>query len=62
MTDLSEAPPPPITVRCASGWESTGAEDEVVAATVDHGRRLHNMEASRDDVLAMAVPSVDSPA
>ena len=62
MTDLSEAPPPPITVRCACGWESSGAEDEVVAATIDHGRRLHNMEASRDDVLAMAVPSVDSPA
>jgi hypothetical protein len=33
-----------------------------VAATIDHGRRLHNMEASRDEVLAMAVPSVDTPA
>lgn len=62
MTDLSEASPLPITVRCACGWESTGAEDEVVAATIDHGRRLHNMEATRDDVLAMAVPSVDAPA
>lgn len=62
MTDLSEASPPPLTVRCACGWKSSGAEDEVVAATIDHGRRLHNMEATRDDVLAMAAPSVDSPA
>lgn len=62
MTDRSEASPPPLTVRCACGWESSGARDEVVAATIDHGRRLHNMEATRDEVLAMAVPSVDSPA
>jgi predicted small metal-binding protein len=62
VTDLSEASPSPLTVRCVCGWESTGTEDEVVAATIDHGRRLHNMEASRDEVLAMAVPSVDTPA
>lgn len=62
VTDLSEAPPPPITVRCVCGWESTGAEDEVVAATIDHGRRLHNMDATREAVLAMAVSSEDPPA
>ena len=62
MTDLSEASPQPITVRCACGWESSGLEDEVAAATIEHGRRIHNMEASREDVLAMAVPSVDTPA
>jgi predicted small metal-binding protein len=36
------------------GWESTGSEDEVVTATLDHGRTVHNMEGSRDDVLARA--------
>ena len=29
------------------------AEDEVVDATIDHGRRIHNMEATRDQVLAV---------
>jgi predicted small metal-binding protein len=44
-----------ITVRCACGWEVTGPEDIVVEATVEHGTRVHNMTATRDDVLAMAV-------
>jgi predicted small metal-binding protein len=40
------------TNRCACGWEIRGTEDTVVAATIDHGRRIHNMEASREQVLA----------
>lgn len=44
-----------ITVRCVCGWETTGPEDEVVVATTEHGRRIHNMTATRDEVLAMAV-------
>lgn len=40
------------TNRCACGWEITGPEDLVVDATIDHGRRIHNMEATRDQVLA----------
>ena len=44
-----------LTVRCACGWETTGTEDQVVAATTEHGRRLHNMTPSRAEVLAMAV-------
>ena len=49
MTDAS------LTVRCVCGWETTGSEDEVVAATSEHGERVHNMRASRDEILAMAV-------
>ena len=41
-----------FTNRCTCGWEVSGSEDEVVAATIEHGRRIHNMEATRDDVLA----------
>ena len=41
-----------FTNRCGCGWEVTGSEDEVVAATIDHGRRLHNMEATREQVVA----------
>jgi predicted small metal-binding protein len=44
-----------VTVRCACGWETTGAVDDVVVATTEHGRRLHNMTPTRDEVLAMAV-------
>ena len=42
----------PFTNRCACGWEVTGSEDEVVDATIDHGRRIHNMEATREQVVA----------
>ena len=36
------------------GWEVTGPEDDVVAATLDHGLRVHNMGGTREDVLARA--------
>jgi predicted small metal-binding protein len=49
-----------ITVRCACGWETTGPEEAVVAETVDHGRQMHNMVPTRDDVLAMAVVRTDA--
>ncbi len=42
--------------RCACGWEVSGTVDEVVDATIDHGRRIHNMEATRDQVLAALGP------
>ena len=48
-----------LTVRCACGWETTGLETDVVAATIEHGRRLHNMEATPEQVLAMAVRPAD---
>jgi len=49
------------TNRCACGWEITGSEEEVVDATIDHGRRIHNMVATRDEVLAVlhAEPAAD---
>jgi predicted small metal-binding protein len=47
MADTTE-----YTNRCACGWEITGPLDEVVDATIDHGRRIHNMEATRDQVIA----------
>jgi predicted small metal-binding protein len=45
-----------IRVRCVCGWEATGSEDEVVAATSEHGERVHNMRATRAEILAMAIP------
>lgn len=52
MTDTDD-----YTNRCACGWEVTGPLDDVVDATIDHGRRIHNMEATRDQVVAaLAAP------
>ena len=42
---------PRYTNRCACGWEISGGLDEVVDATIDHGRRIHNMEATREQVI-----------
>jgi predicted small metal-binding protein len=41
-----------FTNRCACGWEFRGTRDDVVDATIDHGARIHNMAATRDEVLA----------
>jgi predicted GNAT family acetyltransferase len=46
-----------LTARCVCGWETTGPADEVVAATQEHGERLHNMAATREQVLATASPA-----
>jgi hypothetical protein len=48
------------TNRCACGWEVTGPLDDVVDATIDHGRRIHNMEATRDEVVATLSAGADS--
>ncbi len=50
----------PLIVRCACGWQTKGTEDEVVAETQEHGRRLHNMLPSRSDVLAMVATADDA--
>ncbi len=52
------------TNRCACGWKVTGPLDEVVEATIDHGRRMHNMEATREQVVAALTGSAatDEPA
>jgi predicted small metal-binding protein len=44
-------------LRCACGWETVGTEDEVVEAAREHGRRMHNMEPTREQVLAMLLPA-----
>jgi len=51
-----------LRLRCACGWETAGGEEAVVAATQEHGRRLHNMLPSREEVLAMAAATADAEA
>jgi len=46
-----------LIVTCECGFEARGSEDEVVVITQEHGRTAHNMEVTRDQVLAMAKPA-----
>ena len=43
-----------LVVTCDCGFVSRGAEDVVVPETQRHGRDVHNMDVTRDQVLAMA--------
>jgi predicted small metal-binding protein len=44
-------------LRCGCGWQVVGTEDEVVPAVIEHGLKLHNMQATREDVLARLEPA-----
>jgi len=46
-----------LMASCACGWKVVGSPDEVVAATSDHALRVHNMPATREQILAKAVPA-----
>jgi len=52
--------PMQLEVRCDCGWQARGSEDEVVEAATEHGRRAHNMTASREQILAMATPAAEA--
>jgi predicted small metal-binding protein len=45
------------SLRCACGWEATGTFEELVVAAGEHGRRIHNMMPTRDEVAAMLLPT-----
>ena len=47
-------------LQCACGWEITGQEDEVVQAVIEHGEKMHNMRATREEVLAR-LETVEAP-
>lgn len=49
-----------LQVACVCGWETLGSEDEVIVATQTHGREVHNMETTREQVLEMATPAAKS--
>ena len=55
---MDEEPEPKVlVVQCECGFEVRGTEDEVVPAVQQHGREAHNMDATREQVLAMARPA-----
>ena len=46
-----------LIVRCDCGFEARGTEEHLVPMVQRHGREAHNMEVTRDQVLAMASPA-----
>lgn len=46
-----------IEVVCECGFTSQGQPDDVVKETQKHGQEVHNMDVSRDQVMAMSRPS-----
>jgi predicted small metal-binding protein len=43
-----------LVVRCECGFEARGAEEYLIPAVQEHGREAHNMQVTREQVLAMA--------
>jgi predicted small metal-binding protein len=45
------------TVKCPCGWTySTENEDDLIREVQKHGKEVHDMNPSREEVLAMAQP------
>jgi len=56
MSTGKHQPKRELMVRCDCGFEARGDEDKLVPLVQKHGREAHNMEATREQVLAMARP------
>jgi predicted small metal-binding protein len=41
-------------VTCICGWRCRGTDDEVVNQVQAHGREAHQIESSREEILALA--------
>jgi len=52
MTDHREGPR--LRVLCVCGWEAIEELELAVDMAIEHGRRVHNMTATRELVLATA--------
>jgi predicted small metal-binding protein len=46
-----------LVVRCDCGFEARGEVAKLVPLVQKHGRDAHNMNVTRDQVLAMARPA-----
>ncbi|MDH3251110.1 MAG: DUF1059 domain-containing protein [Acidimicrobiia bacterium] len=43
-------------LTCACGWQTEGEFDDLVDQATAHGREIHNMEVTREQVLEMTEP------
>jgi predicted small metal-binding protein len=44
-------------VSCECGWSAEGEEAELIAAVQEHGRKVHGMDVTPEQVMAMAQPA-----
>jgi predicted small metal-binding protein len=51
-----ESKPVELVVRCECGFEARGQEADLVPVVIKHGRDVHNMEGTREQVLERAKP------
>jgi predicted small metal-binding protein len=42
-----------LELTCACGWTAQGEEDDLYELTVEHGKNVHNMEVTRQQMLEM---------
>ncbi len=52
-----DARPIELVVKCDCGFEARGFEDELIPTVQKHGQEAHNMQVTREQVLAMARPA-----
>jgi predicted small metal-binding protein len=50
----NDSEPGELLVKCECGFEARGKETELVPAVQQHGREVHNMDTTPEQVLAMA--------
>ena len=48
-------------ITCDCGWSFRGPEDEVVAATIAHGKSVHQIDLTREQARDAARPIEPSP-
>ncbi len=48
-----------LYVSCDCGWSTVGEGDELIAAVREHGRSVHRVDLSDEQILAAARPYVD---
>ena len=53
----NDSEPGELLVKCECGFEARGNETELVPVVQKHGREVHNMDATPEQVLAMARPT-----
>lgn len=46
-----------LVVRCDCGYEARGTEEKLIPLVQKHGIEAHNMQVTREQVLAMARPA-----
>ena len=53
---MEEEPAMVYKVTCACGFEARGSEEELIPIVQQHGREVHGMDVTPEQVMAQATP------